>query len=200
MLVVGLMSGTSADGIDAALVEWPEHAAARPFRLVAFREDAFPAALQQRVHRLAAGRCEGSEALGELAALDALLAQRFAESALRVVADAGLQPVQIAAIASHGQTVAHHPEASVRGTLQLGSPARLYAATGVPVVSDFRSADMAAGGQGAPLTPFFHHLRFARAGEIRAVLNIGGFTNVTYLPGDGAEDLIAFDPSKVDVD
>jgi len=97
-------------------------------------------------------------------------------------------------IGSHGQTVAHHPEREVRGSLQLASAAVIHARTGRPVVSDFRSADIAAGGQGAPLTPFFHFHRFASAGERRAVLNVGGFTNVTYLPDRDPAHVIAFDP------
>jgi anhydro-N-acetylmuramic acid kinase len=192
MFVVGLMSGTSADGIDAALVEWPQSDATRPFRLVAYREDPFPTALQRRVHRLAAGRCEGSEALREYAALDALLAERFAESALRVVADAGLQADQIAAIGSHGQTVGHFPE--VGGTLQIASPSRIAEHSGIETVGNFRVRDIAAGGEGAPLAPFFHWAVCGDPSEARVVLNLGGMANLTWLPEAGdPEAVIAFD-------
>ena len=95
------MSGTSADGVDAALVEWPDDAAARPFRLLAFRQDDFPSELQARVHRLAAARVPGPDALRELASLDVLLAERFAESARAVAGDAGLALAEVDAVASH---------------------------------------------------------------------------------------------------
>jgi anhydro-N-acetylmuramic acid kinase len=150
--VIGLMSGTSADGVDAALVEWPEGEAARPFALLAFHESPFPAQLQQRIHRLAAGRVEPGAALRELAALDVELGERFAEAA-RAVADlAGCPLDAVDAVASHGQTVAHHPE--LRATLQIGDPSLIAERTGCTTVADFRPRDVAAGGEGAPLAPF----------------------------------------------
>ncbi len=192
MYVVGLMSGTSADGIDAALVQWPDGAAARPFRLVAFREDPFDTAFRERIHRLAAGLDPGAETLREYAALDAELARCFAASAGRVVADAGLAPSDIAAIASHGQTVGHFPE--VGGTLQLGSPSRIAEASGIETVGNFRVRDQAAGGEGAPLAPFFHWALCADPDEARIVLNLGGMANLTWLPAGGDPDeVIAFD-------
>jgi anhydro-N-acetylmuramic acid kinase len=186
------MSGTSADGVDAALVEWPEGTAARPFRLLAFRERAFPAALQQRIHRLAAGRVPPGQALRELATLDVALGERFAESAAEVAAAAGLSLAEVDAIASHGQTVAHHPEA--RATLQIGDPSLIAERTGRTTVADFRARDVAAGGEGAPLAPFFHLAAFAEPAEGRAVLNLGGIANLTWSPR-GAEpgDVVAFD-------
>ncbi len=107
--VIGLMSGTSADGVDAALVEWPDASAARPFRLLGYRETAFSRALQERIHRLAAGRVPGSEALAELASLDVLLGEQFAAAAAELAASVGVSLAAVDAIASHGQTVAHHP-------------------------------------------------------------------------------------------
>jgi anhydro-N-acetylmuramic acid kinase len=190
--VIGLMSGTSADGVDAALVEWPEGPEARPFRLVAYREDPFPIELQERVHRLAAARLPGPDVLRELAALDVLLGERFAQSALAVARDANLGPDRIAAIASHGQTVAHHPE--VQATLQIGDPSVIAERTGLTTVADFRARDLAAGGEGAPLAPFFHHAALAEPGEARLVVNLGGIANVTWLPpGARPEDVVAFD-------
>ncbi len=192
MWVVGLMSGTSADGIDAALVEWPDDAAARPFRLIAYREDGFEPALRSRIHRLAAGRGEAGETLREYAALDALLAEHLAAAALRVVEDAGVAPTQVTAIASHGQTVGHFPEAG--GTLQLGSPSRIAEASGIRTVGNFRVRDMAAGGEGAPLAPFLHWALCSDDDEARAVLNLGGMANLTWLPAGGDPDaVIAFD-------
>jgi anhydro-N-acetylmuramic acid kinase len=190
--MIGLMSGTSADGIDAALVEWPEGEAVRPFRLVAFREDPFAGELQDRIHRLAAGRVPGGDALRELAALDVLLGERFAAAAAAVAAEAGIPLSRIAGIGSHGQTIAHHPELSA--TLQIGDPSRIAERTGVATVADFRARDLAAGGEGAPLAPFFHHAVFAEPGEARAVLNLGGIANLTWLPPTAAaEDVLAFD-------
>ncbi len=190
--VVGLMSGTSADGVDAALVEWPDGPEARPFRLVAFHSDPFPSSLQERIHRLAAGRVAPGEALRELAALDVGLGERFAEAAQAVCRAAGLETATIDAVASHGQTVAHHPE--LRATLQIGDPSVIAERTGCTTVADFRPRDVAAGGEGAPLAPFFHYAAFADPVEGRVALNLGGIANVTWIPpGAGPDDVIAFD-------
>jgi anhydro-N-acetylmuramic acid kinase len=192
MRVIGLMSGTSADGVDAALVEWPPGDAPRPFRLLAQREDPFPAELQQRIHALAAGRFAPGTALRELAALDVALGERFAEAAIAVANDAGVALADIDAIASHGQTVAHHPE--LGATLQIGDPSRIAERTGVTTVADFRPRDVAAGGEGAPLAPFFHYAAFADPHESRVALNLGGIANVTWLPASARpDDVIAFD-------
>jgi anhydro-N-acetylmuramic acid kinase len=192
MRVIGLMSGTSADGVDAALVEWPAGDAPRPFELVAFRQEPFPEALQRRIHALAAGRVPPGSALGELAALDVLLAERFADAALALAQSAHIPLAEIDAIASHGQTVAHHPE--VGATLQIGDPSRIAERTGCTTIADFRPRDIAAGGEGAPLAPFFHFAAFAVPDESRLVLNLGGIANLTWLPrGARAEDVIAFD-------
>ena len=192
MLVIGLMSGTSADAVDAALVEWPSGEEVRPFRLRAFCERPLGPALQERVHRLAAARVPGSEALAELVALDVELGERFAEAAQAVAQEADIPLDGVAAIASHGQTVAHHPER--HGTLQLGDPSVIAERTGRPTVADFRARDLAAGGEGAPLAPFFHWAVMAEPGEARLVLNLGGIANLTWLPPDGDADAVqAFD-------
>jgi anhydro-N-acetylmuramic acid kinase len=192
MWVVGLMSGTSADAIDAALVEWPEGAAARPFRLLAYREFPHEPGLQSEIHRLAAGELPGQAMLAELVRLDRALADRFADATLALLRDAGVAPARIAAIGSHGQTVAHHPE--LGGTLQIGCPARLAERVKRPVVADFRRRDTAMGGEGAPLAPFFHHAVFCDPREDRGVLNLGGIANLTWLPaGDPGPGVMAFD-------
>ena len=192
MRVIGLMSGTSADGVDAALVEWPEGSLERPLRLVAFRQDPFPPELQRRIHDLAAGRVAAGEALAELAGLDVELGERFAASASALAREAGVALSEIDAIASHGQTVAHHP--ARHATLQIGDPSVIAERTGCTTVADFRRRDLALGGEGAPLAPFFHHAAFADPAEGRGVLNLGGIANVTWLPPGGrAEDVIAFD-------
>ena len=188
MLWIGLISGTSADAVDAALVRID--AAPRDAELLAYLEAPLEESLRGRIHALAQGRV----ALRDLVALDVELGERFAEAALAVARKGGASPEDIEGIGSHGQTVGHYPEPEVRGTLQLGSAAVLHARTGIPVVADFRGADLAAGGQGAPLTPFAHHALFARDGEPRAVLNIGGFTNLSYLPDTDPARVLAFDP------
>jgi anhydro-N-acetylmuramic acid kinase len=182
------MSGTSADAVDAAVVRIG--AAPGEIELLALHSEPLEEALRARVHELV----QGAVPLRALLQLDAQLGERFAAAALAAARAAGVRIEDVRGIASHGQTVAHHPEPDVRGTLQLGSAAVIHARTGRPVVSDFRSADIAAGGQGAPLTPFFHFHRFADARERRAVLNVGGFTNVTYLPDRDPAHVIAFDP------
>ena len=190
--VIGLMSGTSADGIDAALVEWPDDAAARPLRLAAYREEPFEPSLQDRIHALAAGRLPAADVLRELAALDVLLGERFAAAAAAVAREAGVSLASVDAIASHGQTVAHHPELSA--TLQIGDPSRIAERTGVTTVADFRPRDLAAGGEGAPLAPFFHWAVLGEPSESRVVLNLGGIANLTWLPRGGDPDaVIAFD-------
>jgi anhydro-N-acetylmuramic acid kinase len=191
---IGLMSGTSLDGVDAALVEIDGFGAATRARLVAFRGVPFSADERARIHALFAGDaralCEGNFLLGE----------RFALAALELMAEHG--PVDL--IGSHGQTIWHAPPSSLSGagaaagaggvasTLQLGEPAVIAARTGVVTVGDFRVADVALGGEGAPLVPYTDWLLYRRAGRMRALQNIGGIANVT-LVAERAEDVLAFD-------
>jgi anhydro-N-acetylmuramic acid kinase len=181
------MSGTSADAIDAALVRI---GGPGDVELVALHSEPLDDSLRARIH----GVVTGAVPLRDLVQLDVALGERFAAAALAVARAAGVSLERVRGIASHGQTVGHYPEAQVRGSLQIGSAAVIHERTGRPVVSDFRSADIAAGGQGAPLTPFFHFHRFADPSESRAVLNVGGFTNVTYLPDRDPAHVVAFDP------
>jgi anhydro-N-acetylmuramic acid kinase len=190
--VIGLMSGTSADAVDAALVEWPDTPAARPFRLLAYREEPLPPELQTRIHALAAGRVPAGDALRELVSLDVELGERFAAAAAALAREAGVALDAVDAIGSHGQTLAHHPERGA--TLQVGDPSRIAERTGVLTVADFRARDVAAGGEGAPLAPFFHHAVLGSDTERRLVLNLGGIANVTWLPAAAEpEDVLAFD-------
>ena len=186
MFWIGLMSGTSADAVDAALVRIPEAIAG--LELIEFQTFPLPDDVRERIHTAARGKVS----LRDLIELDSELGQLFGAAAEAVAESAGVPLSEIEGVGSHGQTVAHYPE--IGGTLQLGSPAIIYARTRIPVVADFRRSDLAVGGQGAPLTPFFHRACFARPGEARAVLNIGGFTNVSFLPGDQAGSVVAFDP------
>lgn len=183
VLAVGLMSGTSLDGVDAALVEiGPRHRV----RLCAFRSDPYTPDERQRIlSAIATGTAR------DLAALHVWLGERFAAAAARVLQDAVVKPSRLGFIASHGQTVWHEPG---RATLQLGDPAVLAERFGVTVVSDFRSRDVAAGGQGAPLVPIADALLFGHARHGRALLNIGGMANVTWVPRRGrSEGVVAFD-------
>lgn len=175
---VGLMSGTSADAIDAVLAEIDGDR----FRLLASFRTQIPADLQAAVRALA--RQGGLDELGDI---DVALGELFAHAALGLLDQAGVTPAEVAAIGSHGQTARHRPRARRPFTLQVGDPNIIAARTGITTVADFRRRDVALGGQGAPLVPAFHQAVFASAGEARAVLNVGGIANVTRLwPGRDA--------------
>jgi len=194
------MSGTSADAVDAAIVEWPDDAEAHPFRLVAYREFGLDSDLRRRIHLLAASE-SSSNTLRDLGRLDVELGEAFAAAALAVLRESHLDREDIEGIASHGQTVAHFPD--LGSSLQVGNASIIAERTGCRVVADFRSRDLAAGGEGAPLAPFFHHATMASADEGRLVLNLGGIANVTWLPrGRGTAGVRAFDvgPANVLVD
>jgi anhydro-N-acetylmuramic acid kinase len=176
-LFIGLMSGTSLDGVDAVLADL----STVPFRVLASHHDPFDPDLRARL--LALHRPDGDE-LHRAAELGNALALRYADAALELVAQSGVDPKRIQAIGCHGQTVRHRPELGF--SIQLGNAALLAEATGYTVVADFRSRDIAAGGQGAPLVPAFHAVAFRDPGVHRAVVNIGGIANITDLPPDGA--------------
>jgi anhydro-N-acetylmuramic acid kinase len=186
VLWIGLVSGTSADAVDAALVEIGD--SADQLRLVAHLEHPLPRELREQLRAL-----ESRGSLRELLRLDLELGERFADAARAVAERAGVPLAGVEGIGSHGQTVAHYPEPGVQGSLQIASPSVIHARTDRPVVADFRKSDLAVGGQGAPLTPFLHRACLGDPLECRAVLNIGGFTNVTYLPAGGGR-VVAFDP------
>ena len=192
MLMIGLMSGTSADAVDAVLVQWPDDHATRPFELLGHVQVEHPPEIRDRIHQLAAGELAAGQVLAELLALDKWLGENFAAAALRVVKEAGWESERVDAISSHGQTVAHHPE--IGGSLQIGSASIIAERTGLRVVSDFRSRDLAMGGEGAPLAPFFHYAAFTHEHEGRVILNLGGISNLTWLPPNAAPaEVLAFD-------
>ena len=172
---IGLMTGTSMDAIDAALVDLSEAAP----RLVATHGSPLPDHLRQQLLAVHAGT-----GLTELLDLDARLGETLADAASELLRQAGVAASQVRAIGSHGQTLWHSPDAAYRTTLQAGDPNRIAERTGITVVADFRRRDMAAGGQGAPLAPAFHRAFFGSTSEPRAVVNIGGIANVTCLPAD----------------
>ena len=176
-LYLGLISGTSADGIDAVLVRF-----APRLEVLAARTFPYPDGLRERVLALARNRAEVT--LDEFGSLDVEIGERFAAAASTLLQDAGVAPHDVAAIGSHGQTVCHRPLAPLRFTLQLGDPNVIAERTGIATVADFRRADVAAGGQGAPLLPALHAAVLADAAAPRAILNLGGIANLTLLvPG-----------------
>lgn len=176
-LYVGLISGTSVDGVDAALVEFGD----RGCTLVHSRTTPYPAQLHERVRALID---YPETTLVEFGALDVMLGRFFARCANELIDASGVARADVRAIGHHGQTVYHQPDGPEPFTLQLGDPNSLAARTGIATVADFRRLDVACGGQGAPLVPAFHEWLFGSDEELRVVVNIGGIANVTVLePG-----------------
>ncbi len=186
--VVGLLSGTSADGTDAALVEISGAGPSTHARLVAFESVPYDAALRARLHDARRASAE------KLCELHVLMGETFARAALAVAAKAGLGARDIDLVGSHGQTVSHMPRSAfpVGATLQIGEASIIAELIGAPVVCDFRVRDVAAGGEGAPLVPLADYYLFRSPGRIRALQNIGGIANVTIVAHDLA-GLVAFD-------
>ena len=176
-LYVGLMSGTSADSIDAALVDFAPN---KPALIASYRHP-FHNMLRDQIFDLFE---PGNNEIDRVGELDRHLGQAFACAALTLIQDAGYQPKHITAIGSHGQTIRHRPnrDSSSVFSLQIGDPNTIAQETGITTIADFRRRDIAAGGQGAPLTPAFHKAFFISPNENRCILNIGGIANITYLP------------------
>src|SRR5690625_2520123 len=194
-LYVGLMSGTSADGVDAALVDFT--APAQP-RLLAARTSPWPHDLRERL--VALGQDDKALTLDEIGELDVRIASGFAAAVGALLSGAGVDAPQVAAIGSHGQTLRHRPlgragDGRDSFTLQLGDPSLLAERSGIAVVADFRRRDVAAGGHGAPLLPALHAALLAHPGQDRAVLNLGGIANLTLLPAgvDAGSPVRGFD-------
>jgi anhydro-N-acetylmuramic acid kinase len=196
MKIVGLMSGTSGDGVDAALVEVSGRGRSLKARALAAQTLSYPRSLQQRI---VTASMKGS--VGDICHLNALLGEWFANAALNVIRHAKLRPSDIAVIGSHGQTVHHLPQGiqapgvgAVRSTLQIAEPAVIAERTGITTIANFRPRDIAAGGQGAPLTPAAHALLLKHPRRARLIVNLGGISNVTYVPPGGPWDgVVAFD-------
>ncbi|BDM63596.1 anhydro-N-acetylmuramic acid kinase [Shewanella sp. NFH-SH190041] len=184
-LYIGLMSGTSMDGVDAVLVDF---GAGQP-HLIASHSQAMPSHLFKGLQRL----CQpGSDEINRLGRLDRTVGLLFADAVNQLLAKAGISPAQVLAIGSHGQTIRHMPSLDTGFTLQIGDPNTIAVNTGIDVIADFRRKDVALGGQGAPLVPAFHQEVFAKPGHQRIILNIGGISNITYLPGDETK-VVGFD-------
>ena len=195
--VVGLISGTSMDGIDAALVHISGPATQPRVRLLAFETLPYAAPVRKSLLRIAAGE---PATAGEISQLNFLLGELFAEAALRVCRKSYVPPSGLAAIGSHGQTIyhqgapTHEGGRSIASTLQIAEPSVIAERTGVPVVADFRTADMAAGGQGAPLVPMVDYLLLCDLSRGTVALNIGGIANFTVIPaGAEPEQVFGFD-------
>lgn len=174
-LFIGLISGTSMDGVDAALLDC---ASPHP-ELIATHAGSYSAELRRALD--AALLLDDPRHAG-LEALDIAVGEAFANAAAALLAKAGSAAGAVTAIGSHGQTIRHEPNAAAPYSLQIGDPRTISRRTGIDVVADFRTADIAAGGQGAPLVPAFHQAVFRDAREARVILNIGGIANVTILP------------------
>ncbi len=180
------MSGTSMDGIDAALLDC---STGKPTIITTHAREFSP-----EIHR----RLEEAIRLddprnADLADLDQVLGEAFAAAVNALLADAHMDPGAITAIGSHGQTIRHEPDAPEPYSLQIGNPLTISQLTGIDVVADFRSADIEAGGQGAPLVPAFHRAVFTDEHEARVILNIGGIANVTILPAGEDDRVSGFD-------
>jgi anhydro-N-acetylmuramic acid kinase len=190
------MSGTSGDGVDAVLVDLSGRQDSVRVRVLSFLSIPYPRSLQRRVLTVAI-----SGTVAEVCHLNVLLGEVFARAALSVIKKAGIHPSEVQLIGSHGQTIHHLPKGIrespigvVRSTLQIAEPAVIAERTGITTIANFRARDMAAGGEGAPLAPYAHFLLMSHPRRNRLIVNLGGISNVTYLPKSGRPDrVIAFD-------
>jgi anhydro-N-acetylmuramic acid kinase len=187
-LIAGAMSGTSADGVDVALTRVTGRGLGMKAELVRHHHRPYDAALRASIFQL---RDSGQTSLSDLARLAREISLTYALTVNEALSGANLRASDLAAVAAHGQTLYHAPP----DTIQWLDPALIAAEVGCPVVSDFRRADCAAGGQGAPLVPFADYILFRHPTKNRVLLNIGGIANITYLPGGlaNADGVIAFD-------
>lgn len=193
--VIGLMSGTSVDGVDAALVEIRGHGLGTRVELLAFHSHPFAVEVRDRIFDLFQPE---TSRIDEICQVNFLIGEVFADAALAVIQDAQLDAGEIDLIGSHGQTVYHLPPQSEAqyfpSTLQIGEPSVIAYRTGIPTVANFRVADLAAGGQGAPLVPYVDFLLFRQTDRTVALQNIGGISNVTLIPaGASGSDVLASD-------
>ena len=185
-IYIGLMSGTSLDGVDIAIVDFAQ----QPPTIIHCSNYPYDQSLRQRIREIT---ISGNVNLDDLCQLDVELGNTYAQIVNRSLEVAKLDIAAIHAIGNHGQTIRHSPDTDLPYTLQIGDPNIIAAKTGITTVGDFRRKDMALGGQGAPLAPAFHRFVFSSADSDRAIINIGGIANITYLPADPASDVIGFD-------
>jgi len=185
---IGLMSGTSADGINASIIEIETKGREKKISLL--HHNLYPFSKKLRETILNSSKSGGGSS-GEICLLNFTLGEQFAKAAIKIAQEANIELKEIDFIGSHGQTISH---LTGKATLQIGEPAVIAEMTGIKTVADFRPGDIAAGGEGAPLTPYPHFILFGNLGKSVVVNNLGGISNLTYLPKNGtAEDIIAFD-------
>lgn len=187
-IAIGLMSGTSGDGVDIALVEVSGRDLSTYIKLLAFKSYAYPPALKKRILEL------NSAKAAEICEMNFILGEVFASHVLKFLRENGYQPKQVDFLGSHGHTVYHISQVprKINSTLQIGEGAVIAARTGILTVCDFRPGDIAAGGLGAPLVPLADYVLFRKKGKVRAFINIGGIANVTVVP-EKFETVFAFD-------
>lgn len=185
-LFIGLMSGTSMDAIDCALVNFRD----ADFELVATHCSPYPPQTRQALLNLCS---PGENEINRCGQLDREVGFLFAKACNSLLKTAGMSSTCILAIGSHGQTVRHQPLLQHPFTLQIGDPNIIAELTGITTIADFRRRDMVRGGQGAPLTPAFHHFAFSSSSKSRVVVNIGGIANLTFLPNDNKASVKGFD-------
>ena len=189
---IGLMSGTSADSIDAVLIALGSN----NFQILHTHSIKISTDMREEINSLA---ISGSDEIHRLSKLDKSLGLLFSQAANELLILSKLANTDITAIGSHGQTIRHHPPSAIikkyEGySLQVGDPNTIVEETGITTVANFRGRDMALGGQGAPLVPGFHQAFFEKTGSVRAIVNIGGISNITLLPGDGlAKSVLGYD-------
>ena len=183
---IGLMSGTSMDSIDAALVSFDQSGV----NIAATLETKYPDTLRRALLNAVATPVD--QPIENLGSIDRQVGECFRDATLALLNSSGIAASDIRAIGSHGQTLRHQPDAITPYSLQIGNPATIASDTGITTVADFRSADIAVGGQGAPLTPPFHQWLFGNTDGDRAIVNIGGIANVTVLRKDRSQ-IIGFD-------
>ena len=195
--IIGLMSGTSADGITAALAKFTGTGENVAVELIGYKTYPYDEKVRNRVFSLFK---PDRSTVRDVCEMNFVMGEAFAEAADNLIADLGVQCGDVDLIGSHGQTIWHQPEAplvsrfSANSTLQIGEPAVISEKTGFPVIADFRKADMAVGGEGAPLTPYLDYVLHRDRDENRVLQNIGGIANLTYLPASASiSDVIAFD-------
>ena len=185
-LYIGMMSGTSLDGVDVAIVDFSEF----PPRVLHCQTRPYPQTLCQALQELCRSQ---SASLDTLYTLDAELGEHYAAEVNSALDTAALDRGDIVAVGCHGQTIRHSPDTAIPYTVQIGDPNRLAALCGITTVADFRRKDIALGGQAAPLAPAFHQYLFRSKAEARVVINIGGIANITHLAADPETPVLGFD-------
>ncbi len=195
--IVGILSGTSADGASTGIIEVEGFGKSTNLELVSHKTYSYPLAIREEMFKLFNPETSSTESICKM---NFVLGHFYGDCVRRIVDETNLEIDDIDLIGSHGQTIWHHPSGDKfsgypdLSTLQIGEPSVIAEKTGIPVVADFRKADMASGGEGAPLTPYLDYILFSSMKSNRIIQNIGGIANLTYLPRDPAQDdVIAFD-------